>query len=316
MALPSLSSTDPFDLTGASDLPGRPDPLATLEPSASAVHQVPAPAATTHGPPDDVDPGMRSGVALRDLPDRERETQSLFEELERTDDEERRQRLLDRVVTLNLPMARGIALRYRDRGENIDDLVQVASMGLVKAARGFDRSRGTTFTAFANPTIAGEVKRHFRDRGWDIRPPRRLQDLRMRLDSTVESFVQENSRTPTISELARLLEVGQEEVLETLAAVQSYSVNSLDAQVDAEGSTPLRDTLGGDDKALQGVVDHLALKDSLRSLSDRDRTILSRRFFDGWTQTQIAQEIGVTQMQVSRLLSRILGQLRTELEVG
>lgn len=242
---------------------------------------------------------------------RESRTLELYRRIEDCTDESERSQLLDTVVLLNMPVARSIALRYRDRGENIDDLCQVAYLGLVKASRGFDWRRGHDFLAFAAPTISGEVKRYFRDRGWDVRPPRRVQDLKPLVERTADELSHELRRSPTVAEIAARLDVGQEQVIETLVAIRSYSACSLDTPV-TEESVPLQERLGGPDAALERVVDHVAVQPLVAALPERDRLILSLRFGQGLTQSQIAERIGVSQMQVSRLLSRTLARLRSQ----
>lgn len=241
---------------------------------------------------------------------REAETDTLLERAASADGTERH-RLLDEVVLLNLPVARALAARYRDRGEPLDDLVQVASLALVKAARGYEPGKGRGFLPYAVPTITGELRRHFRDRGWDVRPPRRVQELRASIGSVSQDLAQEIGRAPTVAEVAARLKISQEEVLETLAAAQGYSATSLDAPVDGDAGMPLADTLGGEDDALERVVDQASVEPLLAALPARDRHILCLRFYRGWTQSQIAEDVGVTQMQVSRLLSRALARLRT-----
>jgi RNA polymerase sigma-B factor len=226
----------------------------------------------------------------------------------------RREQLLDEVVLLNLEVARAIARRYRNRGEPDDDLVQVASLGRVKAARGYDPARGETFLAYAVPTLTGEIKRHFRDRGWDIRPPRRVQDLRPALTRAREELSQDLGRSPTVQELCRHLGVDENDVTETLASASCYSVRSLDAPVGGDDGPPLADVVADrDEGGLDGLVDQIALEPLLAQLPERDRHILCLRFYQGWTQSQIAEDVGVTQMQVSRVLSRVLSQLRVAL---
>lgn len=243
---------------------------------------------------------------------RETRTIELYRRMDGCTSEADRSRLLEGVVLLNMPVARSIALRYRGRGQNIDDLSQVAYLALVKAARGFDWRLGHDFLAFAAPTISGEVKRYFRDRGWDVRPPRRVQDLKPLVERTADELSHELRRSPTVAEIAARLDVGQEEVIETLVAVRSYTACSLDTPV-AEESLPLRERLGGPDAALERVVDHVAVQPLVAALPERDRLILSLRFGQGMTQSQIAQRIGVSQMQVSRLLSRTLQRLRSQI---
>ncbi|MFP5346999.1 MAG: SigB/SigF/SigG family RNA polymerase sigma factor [Actinomycetes bacterium] len=227
-----------------------------------------------------------------------------------------RSRLREAATTAAMPLARSIAVRYRNRGEPLDDLVQVAYLGLVKAVARFDPDRGTDFMAFATPSITGEVRRWFRDRGWDVRPPRRLQDLRATMLPAVQELTQELGRTPRTDEVAARLAVPEEEVRETMQAVTGYTAESLDAPVDRMDGPSLADTLGGTDHDLDDIEDRLSLEPLLAQLPPRDRHILSLRFYRGWTQSEIAEDIGVTQMQVSRLLSKALGQLREQLLAG
>jgi RNA polymerase sigma-B factor len=244
------------------------------------------------------------------LAPRDRLTDELLEKAAGCGNPQERQRLLDEVVLLNLPVARGLAARYRDRGESMEDLVQVACLALVKAAKGYEPGKGRGFLPYAVPTITGELRRHFRDRGWDVRPPRRVQEMRLSIASAASDLSQQLGRAPTVPELAEQLEVGEEEVIETLAAAQGYSATSLDAPCDGDEGLPLAETMGRDDENLEKVVDSLAVGPLLASLPPRDRHILCLRFYRGWTQSQIAEDIGVTQMQVSRLLSRALSRLR------
>ena len=246
---------------------------------------------------------------------RERTTEELLERASAATSEAERRRLVDEVVVLNLPVARALASRFRDRGEQLDDLVQVASLALVKAAQHYEPGRGRGFLPYAVPTITGELRRHFRDRGWGVRPPRRLQELRLSIGAAAQELTQSTGRSPTVAELSAELGVDQEEVIEALAAAQDYHLTSLDAPMDGEqDGVPLGATLGGEDDRFEKVVDLVSVRPLLASLSERDRHILTLRFFRGWTQSQIAADIGVTQMQVSRLLSRTLTRLRTQLE--
>ncbi|GAB7193638.1 SigB/SigF/SigG family RNA polymerase sigma factor [Kineococcus sp. NUM-3379] len=252
--------------------------------------------------------------ATSDTDVRREATARLLAEMAQVASCEERRPLRDEVIRLNMPVATSIAMRYRGRGESVDDLVQVALLGLVKAVDGFDPGRGRDFLAYAVPTISGEVKRHFRDRGWDIRPPRRIQELRAGVEAAQEVLVQRLDRSPTVSEVARYLEVDIEEVTECLASVELYHVRSVDQQVDSAGELSLAETLGAPDPQLEHVVDSVSLRPLLRQLSPRDKRILSLRFDQGWTQSQIAQDVGVTQMQVSRLLTQVLAKLRRQLD--
>jgi RNA polymerase sigma-B factor len=228
--------------------------------------------------------------------------------------EDERARLLDEVVVINMGVANAIASRYRSRGISTDDLHQVAYLALVKATHGYDASSGHNFLSYCVPTIRGELKRHFRDQGWTVRPPRRIQELQARI-STAEaelSFVL--GRSPRPSEIAAHLDADLEEVTEALATDGCFTPASLDKPVGTDGETSLGDLLGDDDASLSAAEARVVLAPAVRRLGDRDRRILMLRFFRGWTQQEIADDIGVTQMQVSRLLSRILTELREQID--
>jgi RNA polymerase sigma-B factor len=231
-------------------------------------------------------------------------------------DEAERQQMLDDVVVSQLGLARSIAMRYRDRGEPIEDLVQVANMALVMAVQRYQPDHGVSFAAFAVPTITGELRRYFRDRGWDVRPPRRIQELRGHVQSASQDLAQELGRAPTTVEVAARLNVDVREVLETLTATEGYHSLSLDSPApDGAGTATLADVVGGPDSTLDYVIDIEAVRPLLARLSPRDRHIVALRFFRGCTQQEIADEIGVTQMQVSRLLTQALTRLRAEADV-
>jgi RNA polymerase sigma-B factor len=241
-------------------------------------------------------------------------TAELLEVLAETGDEQRRHELVDELVVVNLGVAHSIAVRYRNRGISVEDLEQVARLGLVKAARAFDPERKNDFLAYAVPTIRGEVRKHFRDHGWAVRPPRRIQELQSRIMAAAAELTQSLGRSPRPSEIAQHLDADVEEVHEALSADGCFSPSSLDRRVsDDESSASLGDLLPDQDSDLEASEARLMLAPAVRRLGDRDRHILHLRFFKGWTQEEIAQEIGVTQMHVSRLLSRILQELRAEL---
>lgn len=222
-----------------------------------------------------------------------------------------REEILSEVIVSQLPLARSIAARYRDRGESLDDLVQVASMALVMATQRYRPGQGVSFSAFAVPTITGELRRYFRDHGWAIRPPRRIQELRPRLRAATEELTQERHRPPSAAELAEHLDVPVDDVLETQAATGSYHHLSLDTPTHAdEGAAPLADSVGAADERLDRVLERVSVRPLLSAISSRDRKVLALRYFDDCTQQQIADQIGVTQMQVSRLLSQSLSTLR------
>lgn len=223
-----------------------------------------------------------------------------------------RERLLERATVSQLGLARSMALRYRDRGEPLEDLVQVANLALVMAVRRYEPEQGVPFAAFAVPTITGELRRHFRDRGWNVRPPRRLQELRARMQNATADLSQELGHPPTSDELADRLGVDADEVREAEKAAEGYHSLSLDAPTAMGDGSQLADWLGEDDDHYDHTVDALAVRPLLARLDERMRHILCLRYFRGCTQQQIADEIGVTQMQVSRLISQALTRLRQD----
>ena len=226
-------------------------------------------------------------------------------------DDRRRGRLRDELVEQHLPLVEYLARRFRNRGEPLDDLVQVATIGLIKSVDRFDLERGVEFSTYATPTIVGEIKRHFRDKGWAIRVPRRLQELKLSLTKATSELSQKNGRSPTVAELARHLGLTDEEILEGLESANAYSAVSLDAPDGGDDDSPsVSDSLGITDDALEGVEYRESLKPLLERLPAREKKILMLRFFGGMTQSQIAAELGISQMHVSRLLARTLAQLR------
>jgi RNA polymerase sigma-B factor len=253
-------------------------------------------------------------VAARPAPDNHCMTAQLLAEVRNTDDEAERRVLRAEAVVLNMRVARSIAHRYRRRGLADDDLVQAAYLGLVKAVNGFDPSHERDFLSYAVPTISGELKRYFRDFGWTVRPPRRLQQLQGSIAGVSTELTQLLGRSPKPSEVAAHLGADVEGVVEALAADGAFTPASLDVPVGEDGSATLGDLVPAEDTGDFGSAEARAvLGPAVRRLGARDRRILELRFFAGWTQDQIARDIGVTQMQVSRLLSRILEQLRDEL---
>jgi RNA polymerase sigma-B factor len=245
--------------------------------------------------------------------DRAEKTAYLLRAAADADDTERRL-LLDEVVLLNRGVAHAIASRYRSRGVAEEDLQQVACLALVKAANGYDPEAGHDFLSYAVPTIRGEVKRYFRDHGWAVRPTRRIQELQSRISMAENDLSFALGRSPRISELAEHLDECIEDITEALATDGCFTPASLDRPVGHEDeSATLGDLLGGEDGDRDALEARVILGPVVRRLGDRDRRILMLRFFKGWTQQEIAQDIGVTQMQVSRLLSRILRDLREQL---
>ena len=214
----------------------------------------------------------------------------------------------DLLIRHNLPMVRYVANRFRHRNEPYEDIVQVGTIGLIKAIDRFDPHRGVQFPSYAMPTIIGEIKRHFRDSGWSLRVPRRVQELWLSVSEAVETLSQVHDRRPTVAEMAVYLGVTPEEVVACLEATNAYATASLDATDIDERS--LADRLGYHDQALEGVEYREALRPLVLALPPRERRILMLRFFSNMTQAQIAAELGISQMHVSRLLSRTLARLR------
>lgn len=203
--------------------------------------------------------------------------------------------------------------RYGGRGEPVEDLQQVAAIGLLKAIDGFDVGRGVQFTTYATSTIVGELKRHFRDRGWAMRVPRRLQETGLQVTKIATELMQELGRDATINELAARTDLSADEVLQALDAAKAYSTAALDAPLN-EGGERLVDSLGANDPSLALLEEWATLAPNIALLTDRDRRIVYLRFFQDRTQSQIAQELGISQMHVSRLLTRALETLRVGLE--
>jgi RNA polymerase sigma-B factor len=226
-------------------------------------------------------------------------------------DDPERARIRGYLVELHLPLVEYLARRFRNRGEWLDDLTQVATIGLIKSIDRFDLERGVEFSTYATPTIVGEIKRHFRDKGWAVRVPRRLQELKLSLTKAIGDLAQREGRAPTVSELAAHLQMTEEEVLEGLESANAYSTVSLDAPDSGDEDAPaVSDSLGMVDEALEGVEYRESLKPLLEQLPPREKKILLLRFFGNMTQSQIAIELGISQMHVSRLLARTLAQLR------
>jgi RNA polymerase sigma-B factor len=230
------------------------------------------------------------------------------------EDHPHRAAVREEVVTRCLPLAEHIARRFGGRGESREDLVQVARLGLVNAVDRFDVERETEFISFAVPTIMGEVRRYFRDSGWAVRVPRRLKELHLSISKAVGVLSQRLGRAPTPSELAAELKIDVEELSDGLIAGNAYQTISVESTIgDKTDDLSLLDTVGDYDGELENVENHEALKPLLKQLPERERTILMLRFFGNMTQTQIADQIGVSQMHVSRLLSRTLEYLREKL---
>ncbi|MGC4938621.1 SigB/SigF/SigG family RNA polymerase sigma factor [Kribbella sp. DT2] len=247
---------------------------------------------------------------------RETATQSLLARRAATTDDAERQQLLEEVVELNLEIARGIARRFRGRGAEDDDLEQVACVGLMKAATNFRPEAGVPFIGYAVPSIRGEVKRYFRDCSWTVRIPRRLQELQGKIARVVPQLVQELGREPVAEEVADRLGVDSSEVRDADAARGCFNVLSLDKPIGADdGDMLLGEAIADhEDPRLRSIETFSQLGPLIGGLDPRDRRILELSFVENWRQTDIGQELGISQMQVSRLLSKILGRLRRQLQ--
>jgi RNA polymerase sigma-B factor len=221
--------------------------------------------------------------------------------------------LREELVGIHLPLVEYLARRFRNRGEPLEDLIQVGTIGLLKAIDRFDLQREVEFSTYATPTIVGELKRHFRDKGWAVRVPRRLQELNLSLNKVVAELSQEIGRSPTISEIAAKVRLSEEEVLEGLDTSNAYAVISLDAPAGGDDTPSVSEHIGSEDESLEALEYRAALGPLIAELPERERRILYLRFFRGMTQSQIAARLGISQMHVSRLLNRTLGVLRAGL---
>ncbi|WP_406436568.1 RNA polymerase sigma factor SigF [Streptomyces sp. NBC_00631] len=281
--------------------------------------------ATSTPPPEPLDAieGFFAGLGLPEIPpydevgavDARALSKTLFERLESLEEGTHEYSYVrNTLVELNLALVKFAASRFRSRSEPMEDIIQVGTIGLIKAIDRFELSRGVEFPTFAMPTIIGEIKRFFRDTSWSVRVPRRLQELRLDLAKAGDELAQKLDRAPTVAELAERLGLSNEEVVEGMTASNAYTASSLDAQPEedeAEGS--LADRIGYEDHGLEGIEYIESLKPLIAQLQPRDRTILSLRFVAGMTQSEIGDELGISQMHVSRLLSRTLVQLRRAL---
>lgn len=247
---------------------------------------------------------------------RARRTADLLARYHASDDSCERTRLREEVVGLNMPLARSVARRYRDRGIGSDDLDQVAYVGLMKAVNGFNPAAQADFHSYAVPTMRGEVRRHFRDFGWTVRPPRRLQELQQRMRGAAQELTQALGHSPKPSEIAEHLAADVEDVVEALACNGAYTPSSLDLCTGEAGTSTLGDRIGTAEPDLLQLEDRLALAPAVRRLTDRDRRIIRLRYFEDWTQQQIGEDLGISQVQVSRTLARIMRDLRNELTAG
>jgi RNA polymerase sigma-B factor len=309
-APPTASETSPSE-NPAPEAPasGIPAPETPANPAAPAS----ASASASETPEAPETPDILEPLERHDPHDRSG-ARALFVELSKLPDgSAERAELRNQLVRMHLPLVEHLARRFRNRGEPLDDLTQVATIGLIKSVDRFDVDRGVEFSTYATPTVVGEIKRHFRDKGWAVRVPRRLQELRLALTTATGELSQRHGRAPTVHELAEHLKISEEEVLEGLESANAYSTLSLDVPDTDDESPAVADTLGSEDEALEGVEYRESLKPLLEQLPPREKTILLLRFFGNMTQSQIAQEVGISQMHVSRLLARTLAQLRDKL---
>lgn len=257
---------------------------------------------------------QRARHSHNDAPD----TTADFQRLAALPDGPEREELCGRLVEAWLPMAHRLAAKYRNRGENLEDLEQVAALGLVKAVNRYDPTQGTPFVPYAVPTVTGEIRRHFRDRTWDVHVPRRIQEVRNKVRAAVQELTTAaDDRTPSAARIAEHTGLTEDEVAAGLEAMDSFRSLSLDAATaDADDGFSLMDTLGTAEAGFDTVVAREAVKPCLRALPERERKVLYLRFFRDMTQSNIGKELGISQMHVSRLLSRSCDRVRRQVERG
>ena len=243
------------------------------------------------------------------------EIRSMFRAYQGADSEADQAEVRARLVDQYIGLVEFLARRFRNRGEPLEDLVQVGTIGLLKAIDRFDLEREVEFSTYATPTIVGELKRHFRDKGWAVRVPRRLQELHLELTKIIGSLGQELGRSPTVAEIAEHSGISEEDVLEGLEIAQAYNFTSLDAPIDSDDSdsSTFAEQMGSEDEQLENLEYRAALAPEMAKLPERERRILFLRFYRGMTQSEIADRLGISQMHVSRLLNRTLIRLREAL---
>ena len=254
---------------------------------------------------------VRRAPKGKDAWDKER-THELFRLYKEKGDEEAR----DQLIVSHLNLVRFLASKFKNRGEPLDDLVQVGTIGLIKAIDRFDPERGLEFTTYATPTILGEIKRHFRDKGWSIRVPRRLQELSAKVNQATDELTVELQRSPSVEEIAAKLGVGAEEILEAMESSGAYTSVSLEAGGSSEDdeAPALIDRLGSVDEDLDASDDRMVIDDAISDFSPREQEIVRMRFIDGLTQVESAKRLGVSQVQVSRLLRRTLRKIQDKID--
>ena len=243
------------------------------------------------------------------------EVRRLFAVYEEAGTEDEKAVVREKLVDQYIGLVEFLARRFRNRGEPLEDLVQVGTIGLLKAIDRFDLEREVEFSTYATPTIVGELKRHFRDKGWAVRVPRRLQELHLELTKVISSLGQELGRSPTVPEIAESAGISEETVLEGMEIAHAYSFTSLDAPIDSDDaeSSSFADQMGSEDDQLENLEYRASLAPEMAKLPERERKILYLRFYRGMTQSEIADRLGISQMHVSRLLNRTLMRLREAL---
>ena len=254
---------------------------------------------------------MTSKTSGKSAWDKEK-TRELFRRFKEEGDMDARERL----VMSHLNLVRFIANKFKNRGEPIDDLIQVGYLGLLKAIDRFDPSRGLEFTTFATPTIMGEIKRHFRDKGWSVRVPRRLQELSAKVNQATDTLTSQLQRSPTIAEIADYLDSTVDEVLEAMESSSAYSSVSLEAPsgADDDDTPSVIDRYATEDSDLAFTDDRIIIEEALASFSPRERDVIEMRFLKGMTQIEIAEKLGISQVQVSRLLRRTLKKIQDKID--
>lgn len=254
---------------------------------------------------------MTSKTSGKSAWDKEK-TRELFRRFKEEGDMDAREKL----VMSHLNLVRFIANKFKNRGEPIDDLIQVGYLGLLKAIDRFDPSRGLEFTTFATPTIMGEIKRHFRDKGWSVRVPRRLQELSAKVNQATDTLTSQQQRSPTIAEIADYLDATVDEVLEAMESSSAYSSVSLEAPsgADDDDTPSVIDRYATEDSDLAFTDDRIIIEEALASFSPRERDVIEMRFLKGMTQIEIAEKLGISQVQVSRLLRRTLKKIQDKID--
>ena len=254
---------------------------------------------------------MTSKISGKSAWDKEK-TRELFRRFKEEGDMDAREKL----VMSHLNLVRFIANKFKNRGEPIDDLIQVGYLGLLKAIDRFDPSRGLEFTTFATPTIMGEIKRHFRDKGWSVRVPRRLQELSAKVNQATDTLTSQLQRSPTIAEIADYLDATVDEVLEAMESSSAYSSVSLEAPsgADDDDTPSVIDRYATEDSDLAFTDDRIIIEEALASFSPRERDVIEMRFLKGMTQIEIAEKLGISQVQVSRLLRRTLKKIQDKID--